>query len=89
MFALCSRHMLGLQLRKCSCMIHQITSKTVFGDVFLDKRLKPSFAHEPHALMLLRHVSQLQTHSPAHDDMSEQACRRSNSQPASDAQPYA
>ncbi len=36
------------------------------GDVFLNKRLKPVAAHEPHALTLLRHVSQRQMHNSLH-----------------------
>lgn len=72
--------MLGLQVRKCNCMTHSIKIEALSdasGDTFLNKRLKPAVAHEPHALMLLRQVSRHQMHSPMHDDISEQACRRS------------
>ena len=84
MFVLCSRRMLGLQLHDS-----QNDNRDDSGDVFLNKRLKPAAAHEPHTLTLLRHVNQLQTHSPTHADMSDQACRRGSSQPASDAPPLA
>ncbi len=37
MFVLCSRRVLGLQLRKCNCMIHRITIETVLVMSFSTK----------------------------------------------------